>query len=217
VIASPPHWSFAPLPLALTPTQVDRVLNAFTAADALRTQARLRHRPLGARSGLEQKFWENFLRVLDAAHLLDDSRDPLRVRDAVAAIVETRTAEEWMQAFAGVNACVSIVKSLREAVESPHFRARGVFVQQLRDEAGREIPALPLPIAGRRQQLVLRDGRLCLRALAGARHHRRIKHRSARRSQVAPCPHSSALREQGHDVPRLPRLDRASRRARPSG
>jgi integrase len=40
VIASPPHWSLASLPLALTPAQVDRLLNCFTGAGALRAPKR---------------------------------------------------------------------------------------------------------------------------------------------------------------------------------
>jgi integrase len=40
VIASPPHWSLASLPLALTPAQVDRVLNSFTEGSALRAPKR---------------------------------------------------------------------------------------------------------------------------------------------------------------------------------
>ncbi len=99
-----------------------------------------------AAAPLEQKFWENFLKVLDAPHLLDDTRDPRGTRDAVAAIVATRTSDEWMQRFAGLDACVSVVKSLREAVESPHFRARGIFADRISNGAGTEIPALPLPI-----------------------------------------------------------------------
>jgi integrase len=40
VIASPPHWSLASLPLALTPAQVDRVLASFNEACALRAPKR---------------------------------------------------------------------------------------------------------------------------------------------------------------------------------
>ncbi|HSW17686.1 MAG TPA: CaiB/BaiF CoA-transferase family protein [Ramlibacter sp.] len=96
---------------------------------------------------LEQKFWENFLRVLEAPQLLDDAADPQGVREAVAAIVATRSANEWAQRFDGVDACVSVVKSLEEAVRHPHFRARKVFDAMLPGGQGREIPALPLPIA----------------------------------------------------------------------
>ncbi len=40
VIVSPPHWSLASLPLALTSAQVDRVLNSFVGAGSLRTPKR---------------------------------------------------------------------------------------------------------------------------------------------------------------------------------
>jgi alpha-methylacyl-CoA racemase len=100
-----------------------------------------------AAAPLEQKFWENFLGVIAAPELLDDSKDPQNVCKAVAAIILTRTAEDWMKKFSEVDACVSVVKSLREAVESPHFKARGLFSEQISDGSGGEIPALPLPVA----------------------------------------------------------------------
>jgi alpha-methylacyl-CoA racemase len=96
---------------------------------------------------LEQKFWENFLRVLEAPQLLEDKRDPDGTREAVAAIIASRTAEEWVARFEGVDACVCLVKSLEQAVASPHFRARGVFDATLAGSGGGEIPALPLPLA----------------------------------------------------------------------
>jgi alpha-methylacyl-CoA racemase len=96
---------------------------------------------------LEQKFWENFLRVLEAPQLLDDAADPSGTREAVAAIMATRTAHEWMQRFAGVDACVSMVKSLQEAAATPHFRERGLFDARIGGPGGAEIPALPVPIA----------------------------------------------------------------------
>lgn len=99
-----------------------------------------------AAAPLEQKFWENFLRVLEAPHLLDDAAAPGKTREAVAGIIATRTADEWIQRFAGVDACVTLVKTLQEAVSSPQFRERGVFVDTISNGKGNEIPALPLPI-----------------------------------------------------------------------
>jgi alpha-methylacyl-CoA racemase len=96
---------------------------------------------------LEQKFWENFVRVLEAPQLLNDAADPQGTREAVASIIVTRSADEWLRRFAGVDACVSVVKSLQEAVETPHFRERGLFLRRLASSDGRVIPALPLPIA----------------------------------------------------------------------
>ncbi|MEJ8851184.1 CaiB/BaiF CoA-transferase family protein [Variovorax rhizosphaerae] len=102
---------------------------------------------------LEQKFWDNFLRVLEAPHLRSDAADPVGVRTAIAAIIATQTADEWMRRFEGVDACVSIVKSLQEAVEAPHFRHRGVFSARLAAADGTEIPALPLPLAPSLRQM----------------------------------------------------------------
>jgi len=96
---------------------------------------------------LEDKFWENFLRVLEAPQLRDDAADPIGTREAVAAIIASRSADEWLQRFANVDACVSVVKSLQEAVETPHFRERGLFQARITSRDGRQIPSLPLPIA----------------------------------------------------------------------
>ena len=96
---------------------------------------------------LERKFWENFLKVLEAPQLLDDAADPRATREAVAAILATRTADAWLQRFQGVDACVSLVKSLEEAVATPHFGGRGLFEHQIDSGDGARLPALPLPIA----------------------------------------------------------------------
>ncbi|MEB2317436.1 MAG: CaiB/BaiF CoA-transferase family protein [Pseudomonadota bacterium] len=100
-----------------------------------------------AAAPLEEKFWEKFLDVLGAPGLLDDSADPAGTRSAVATIIASRTADEWKQRFAGVDACTCIVSSLREAMANPHFAARGLFRASLSDGADNLIPALPVPIA----------------------------------------------------------------------
>jgi len=96
---------------------------------------------------LEDKFWDNFLRVLEAPHLRNDAADPQGTRAAVEAIIAKKTADEWLRLFEGVDACVSVVKSLQDAVQSPHFRARGVFSGTIASGSGEGIPALPLPLA----------------------------------------------------------------------
>jgi crotonobetainyl-CoA:carnitine CoA-transferase CaiB-like acyl-CoA transferase len=101
-----------------------------------------------AAAPLEQKFWENFLRVIEAPQLIDDASDPQATRDAVARIIAGRTADVWEKRFEGVDACVTVVKSLQDAAQSPHFRARRVFEGTVSSADGRaQIPALPLPIA----------------------------------------------------------------------
>lgn len=101
-----------------------------------------------AAAPLEQKFWENFLRVLEAPQLLDDAKDPRGTRDAVARIIAGHTAHEWLQRFAGIDACVTLVRSLEEATSHPHFHARGLFEARVQDTpSGSTLPALPVPIA----------------------------------------------------------------------
>lgn len=100
-----------------------------------------------AAAPLEDKFWDNFLRVLGVPELRNDGQDPQGTRAAVAAIIAEQTADEWMLRFQGIDACVSVVKSLHEAVESPHFRERGLFSRRIKASSGHEIPSLPLPLA----------------------------------------------------------------------
>jgi alpha-methylacyl-CoA racemase len=99
-----------------------------------------------AAAPLEQKFWENFIRVIEASHLLDDSKDPQGTIRAVAKIIAARPAAEWERRFADVDVCVVVVKSLREAVENAHFVARGLF-QRFIQQGEQRILALPTPIA----------------------------------------------------------------------
>jgi alpha-methylacyl-CoA racemase len=99
-----------------------------------------------AAAPLEQKFWENFIRVIEAPTLLNDGADPLATIRAVASVIGSKTASEWEQKFHGVDACVVVVKSLREAVEHPHFIERGLFKRRVA-QGNKSIPALPTPIA----------------------------------------------------------------------
>jgi alpha-methylacyl-CoA racemase len=58
----------------------------------------------------------------------------------IAAVIATRTRDEWAEVFDGTDACVAPVLSLTEAPEHPHNVARGAFV----DVAGTPQPA-PAP------------------------------------------------------------------------
>jgi alpha-methylacyl-CoA racemase len=49
-------------------------------------------------------------------------------RRRFAEVFATRTRDEWAAAFAGTDACVTPVLSLREAPAAPHLVARGTFV-----------------------------------------------------------------------------------------
>jgi alpha-methylacyl-CoA racemase len=50
------------------------------------------------------------------------------LREAIAAAVRSRTRDQWAEAFAGSDACVSPVLTLAEAERDPHHVARGTHV-----------------------------------------------------------------------------------------
>jgi alpha-methylacyl-CoA racemase len=51
-----------------------------------------------------------------------------RLRERFAALFASRTREEWMEVFAGTDACVAPVLSMAEAPQHPHNVARETFV-----------------------------------------------------------------------------------------
>ncbi len=99
-----------------------------------------------AAAPLEQKFWGNFCDAiqLDAA-FRDDAKDGAVTKRAVAKRLREKTAEEWRAIFAGKDLCSCVVASMQEALEDPHFKARGVFNRTLTVD-GKTIVALPVPV-----------------------------------------------------------------------
>jgi alpha-methylacyl-CoA racemase len=66
------------------------------------------------------------------------------LRERFAAMFASRTRDEWEQAFAGTDACVSPVLSMAEAPRHPHATARDAFV-----EVGGIVQPAPAPRFGR--------------------------------------------------------------------
>jgi len=100
-----------------------------------------------AAAPLEQKFWDNFCAAIGLeATLRDDTRDPTAAARAVAGCIRAQPASHWREAFAGKDVCASIVKTVPEALADSHFIERGLFVRRLVAD-GRQIPALPVPVA----------------------------------------------------------------------
>ncbi|WP_051731755.1 CaiB/BaiF CoA transferase family protein [Kitasatospora phosalacinea] len=82
---------------------------------------------------LEPRFYAEFARLLeldaDAPDQYDLSRWP-ELRTALAARFATRTQAEWTELFAGHDACVAPVLTLREAAAHPHLAARGSYTER---------------------------------------------------------------------------------------
>ncbi|WUI45315.1 CoA transferase [Streptomyces sp. NBC_00414] len=92
---------------------------------------------------LEGQFYEEFTGLLGLGEYASARKDLSRwgeLREAVAARFRTRTRDEWTAVFAGSDACVAPVLSLREAPDHPHLAARGTFT----DHGGITQPA-PAP------------------------------------------------------------------------
>jgi crotonobetainyl-CoA:carnitine CoA-transferase CaiB-like acyl-CoA transferase len=100
-----------------------------------------------AAAPIEQKFWESFCEAIELPlGLRDDARDPAATIEAVTSRIRTRDAAHWRSVFAQRDCCCTVVATLAEAVADPHVRARGLFGRKLANEAGAEMPALPVPI-----------------------------------------------------------------------
>jgi alpha-methylacyl-CoA racemase len=98
-----------------------------------------------AAAPLEQRFWDRFCALIGLDDR-DDATDPERTAKRVADIVGARDAAHWQATFRGEDVCCAIVASLDEALDDPHFRARGLFDWPLTAGA-RTIPAMPVPVA----------------------------------------------------------------------
>jgi alpha-methylacyl-CoA racemase len=100
-----------------------------------------------AAAPLEQRFWENFCRIVGLNEMLaDDGADPEATRAAVAGLVGAQATKYWQDRFEGQDVCCSVVRSLADAVQDPHYRSRGLFSAQVTSGPAR-MPALPLPLA----------------------------------------------------------------------
>jgi alpha-methylacyl-CoA racemase len=80
---------------------------------------------------IEPQFWAAFLERLSLRAEDWPQQDTDRWEEfhaALEGIFTTRARDEWMEVFAGSDACVSPVLSLSEAPEHPANVARGVFV-----------------------------------------------------------------------------------------
>jgi crotonobetainyl-CoA:carnitine CoA-transferase CaiB-like acyl-CoA transferase len=96
---------------------------------------------------IEQRFWDTFCEIagLDAA-LRNDARDPAATIARLRDIIARDTAATWSSRIAGRDCCCSIVATIEEASRDPQFTARGLFQHTLRDDEGRSMPAMHVPI-----------------------------------------------------------------------
>ena len=103
---------------------------------------------LVACGALEEHFWRAFTAAIGLPESLRDDRiDPPATRAAIARLIAARTADEWAPILAKADCCATIVRSLQEAMQDPHFVQRGLFEWKVEGADGATLPALPLPIS----------------------------------------------------------------------
>ncbi|GAA0365154.1 CaiB/BaiF CoA-transferase family protein [Microbispora corallina] len=80
---------------------------------------------------LEPQFWAEMVARMGLDDLPDrgDRANWPEIRERLTAAFRERTREEWERIFEGSDACVAPVLDPAEAVEHPHNRARGTFVE----------------------------------------------------------------------------------------
>ncbi|MGI9491143.1 MAG: CaiB/BaiF CoA transferase family protein [Geminicoccaceae bacterium] len=99
-------------------------------------------------AALEEKFWKAFCQAIDLDQpLRNDARNPAASRQAITEIIASKPADHWRQIFDEADCCCTIVQSIEQAIDDPHFQARDVFDAQLEGSMGSAMPALPVPIA----------------------------------------------------------------------
>lgn len=104
---------------------------------------RTRDRRFIAAAPLEDKFWRNFSDVIGLRpEFVDDSRDPQGTCREVSQIIAGMDAADWMTKFEGRDVCCSVVLTLEEALQNPHWAARHTFKRTLRI-GNVTVPALP--------------------------------------------------------------------------
>ena len=102
---------------------------------------------LVAAAPLEDRFWALFTEAIGLdGELRDDRRAPDATAARIAEIIAARPASHWAGVLAAADCCATVVRTVREALDDPHFRARGLFRAGLVNEDGETIPALPVPI-----------------------------------------------------------------------
>lgn len=90
---------------------------------------------------LEPKFWETFCRGIGREDFIPRLDAPLEeqrsMKREIAEIIRSRTFAEWMDVFAGKDACVAPVLCLDEVVRHPQVQHRDMIVEVEHPRLGR--------------------------------------------------------------------------------
>ena len=102
---------------------------------------------------LEPKFWQALVVALGLPELANEYQmggpRAEEIAARLAAVIATRTREEWARVFADVDACVEPVLRFSEVQQHPQWQSRGSF-EELPTPDGRtiKVPRMPGSLAG---------------------------------------------------------------------
>ncbi|MGG1674342.1 CaiB/BaiF CoA transferase family protein [Neobacillus sp. NRS-1170] len=98
---------------------------------------------------VEAKFWKEFCRVIERDDLIKQQYAPIqeqdRIKDEIQAVISTKTQQEWVEIFLGVEACVSPVNRLANLESDPQFIQREM-IQTYHDTEAGEVKLIAPPI-----------------------------------------------------------------------
>lgn len=100
-----------------------------------------------AAAPIEQKFWENFCVLINLElEFRNSDLSPDTTKRRVAELIQQHDAAYWEAKFRTSDCCCAIVRTVEEALNDPHFKSRGLFEGRVKNVAGDEAQALPLPL-----------------------------------------------------------------------
>lgn len=89
---------------------------------------------------LEYKFWKNFCKVIGKEELIHQLDEPLEqqriMKQEVQKAVQQKTLTEWLELFAGIDACVSPVLTPEELTDNPQIKHRQMIEEITHPEVG---------------------------------------------------------------------------------
>lgn len=134
-------WMQTILPAYLTSNQLPKrgelVLNGGKACYEMYETKDHRFLSVGA---LEFKFWKNFCQVIGKEELISklDAPDNQQnaIKEEVQAVISTKTLNEWLKLFNGIDACVAPVLTVEEMVKDPQIKNRRMIEEVYQPNIG---------------------------------------------------------------------------------
>lgn len=97
---------------------------------------------------IEEKFWATLCKKIGREDLIDQQFVPEKqneIKNTLKDIFLTKTRDEWVEEFEGLDVCVGPVNTMAEAFEDPQIQFREMITEVEHPEIGK-VPQLGIPI-----------------------------------------------------------------------